>query len=533
MPNIGFWCSLGLLMLSLSTHGQMGQNLMIDTKALSLGHAVTADPVGVNNVHFNPAGLTTLKGRHFSLSFLNTMLNSEADFELDSEYESGGLVDSREDPVAGRTGKARAAAYVPGLGISPIDAPILSLPSTGISIEHQTSGLVFASSIYAPMAAGFARDNNDPGRYQGKKVAMQRLTYLSPTIAYQITPELSIGIGFLMSHQALSLEQDVRAPHMLMGVMEELQTAFGCEPQGGGVDPLNPFVALCGGLVGPFRDIGNIKMDLSESASPSYNFGLLWTPYEWLSLGVVYQSGAKSTLVGDFEFTYDREFYDHWRKLRSSIFGALGTEIFQLPQGVSRESGQVNLDFSFPQHVQFGIAWRPLDWFQLNLDAGWTDYSEWGEWVIEFDRPLDFLNAARFLSPEEVDAENNRLVFPLHYKSVWSFGLGMTFDVNDRWQIRMGYEPRETSIPDNRRSILAPLGFSNLYALGVGYRWSPYTHLDFAIAMMESKERVSSNDSEALNSDCFTCVANNPYPNMDVETRFSLYTLGVSFRTEF
>jgi long-subunit fatty acid transport protein len=524
-----------LLFSVISSNGwcQLGQNLMIDTKALSLGHAVTADPVGVNDVHFNPAGLATLNGRHFGLSMLNTILESDAQFQLADDYRSTGLVDASEDPVAGKTGHARAAAYVPGLGISPIDAPILSLPSAGIAIEHSQWPVVFASTVYAPMAAGFARDNDDPGRYQGKKVAMQRLTYLSPTVAYQLTPTLSMGVGFLISHQALALEQDVRSPHMLMGVMQELQAAFGCEAQGGGADPLNPFLALCGGLVGPYRDVGSIKMDLSESASPSYNIGLLWQPNDWLSLGMVYQSGAKSKLVGEFEFSYEREFYEYFRKLRSSVFGAIGSEILQLPAGASRETGQVSLDFHFPQHAQFGLSIRPLTWLKVNIDAGWTDYSEWDEWVIEFDRPLDFLKAARYLSPEEVDVDNSRLVFPLKYRSVWSYSLGVTVDVNDRWQVRFGYEPRETSIPDNRRSILAPLGFSNLYAFGIGYQWSPYTHFDFALSFMESKEQVNANESKALNDDCFTCAAHNPYPNMDVKTKLSLYTLGISFRTEF
>ncbi|GAA5557988.1 hypothetical protein Asch01_02737 [Acinetobacter schindleri] len=35
---------------------QLGTNLSVDLRSLSLGNAVTADPPGVNAVHFNPAG---------------------------------------------------------------------------------------------------------------------------------------------------------------------------------------------------------------------------------------------------------------------------------------------------------------------------------------------------------------------------------------------------------------------------------------------------------------------------------------------
>ena len=36
-------------------------------KARSLGHAVTADPPGIDSVHFNPAGLVQLNGRQMHL----------------------------------------------------------------------------------------------------------------------------------------------------------------------------------------------------------------------------------------------------------------------------------------------------------------------------------------------------------------------------------------------------------------------------------------------------------------------------------
>ena len=36
-------------------------------KALSLGHAVTADPPNIDSIHFNPAGLIRLKGRQMHL----------------------------------------------------------------------------------------------------------------------------------------------------------------------------------------------------------------------------------------------------------------------------------------------------------------------------------------------------------------------------------------------------------------------------------------------------------------------------------
>ena len=40
-----------------------------NAKALSLGHAITADPPGLDSIHYNPAGLAQLKDRqvHYKL----------------------------------------------------------------------------------------------------------------------------------------------------------------------------------------------------------------------------------------------------------------------------------------------------------------------------------------------------------------------------------------------------------------------------------------------------------------------------------
>ena len=44
------------------SYAMLAQNMSVDLRSLSLGNAVTADPPGINSIHFNPAGLTKIKG---------------------------------------------------------------------------------------------------------------------------------------------------------------------------------------------------------------------------------------------------------------------------------------------------------------------------------------------------------------------------------------------------------------------------------------------------------------------------------------
>jgi long-subunit fatty acid transport protein len=549
--NIAMYKRLALLTLGLvasSTQAQLATNLFLDTKAMSMGNAVTADPVGIMSIHFNPAGLTKLDGRQIQFSLQNIYLKVEYDFEVPDHYDGEGqLMDVNDDPVAGQSGEASAATYIPGVGIQPMDAlPILQLPSAGMSIKPEGSRFTFANAVYVPMAAGFAKADDDPGRYQAKKVAMQRFTYLSPSFGYQVNDEFSVGASFLFSHHALALEQDLRAPSILIAVADQLQDAFGCFNEDGtptGNDPLVPLVALCGGKIGPYEDVGTLKIDTQESLSPSFNVGFLWEPKEWFAWGATYQSGATAHLKGSYELEYTDDFAGFFQKLQSTIFGAIGGAIFQLPSGIKKETGLVSTEQTFPQRFQTGIKLKFLEDFQFNFDLGWTDFDKWDNLELQFDRPVSFLSSAKILAPGLVT--DTSLTQPLGFKSVWSKAFGFGYDLNSRVQLRLGYEPRETSIPKDARSVQAPLGFMEMYSVGMGYIWDKETVVDFSMSFMESQETIYadpqeendvgpySNSSNALNRNCLTCTVTNPYPSLDVRTKMTIGAVGITYRTKF
>lgn len=529
---------------------ELVQNLFIDTKAMSLGNAVTADPTGIMDIHFNPAGLTKLEGRQVQVQLQGVMLRSEASFALPNGYDDteSGLLPIHEDPVLNEgNSHADVAIYIPGYGLVGVPLPVLALPSAGISINPPGSKFTFANAVYAPMAAGFSKGDDDPGRYQAKTIALQRLTYLSPSFGYKVTDEFSVGAGLLFSHQAVALEQDIRAPNILVGVLEELQDAFGCfDPDTGeptGNDPLAPLLTLCGGNVGPYDDVGVLKINTTESLSPSFNLGLLWEPNGWFKFGVGYQSEATSQLKGDYDLEYTDEFADFFRNFRSSIIGAIGGAIFSLPTGNKRERGFVTTELTYPQHFQAGVAFQYFDVFHLNLDLGWTDYDKWDELYFEFDRDVSFLSTARTLSPDLVTSST--LKMPLNFKSVWNYKVGASWDLNSRIQLRAGLEPRKSSIPDDSRSLQAPIGFARLYSVGLGYQWDLDTVVDLSLSFMKSVQHIRAdpqnaenfddypNSSNSLNRNCLTCVVTNPYPGLDIDTKLTIGAAGISFRTKF
>ncbi len=552
-----------ILLIPGFAYAQLSQNLFIDTKAMSLGNAVTADPVGLMSIHFNPAGLTKLDGRQVQISFMNIMLGAEAEFSLPDHYKASeaGLLRIHEDKILGdcdpdlptgkgncsSSSKSTAAAFLPGIGIMPMHLPVLTLPSGGVSIQPPGSKFTFANAAYAPMAAGFAKDDDDPGRYQAKQVALQRFTYLSPSFGYKVNDKFSVGAAFLFSHQAVAVKQDARAPSVLIGVLQELQNAFGCfDPDTGkptGNDPLAPIVTLCGGKIGPYEDVGELTIITEESLSPSFNLGMLWEPTDWFALGVGYQSASTANLKGTYELNYSDDFAAFFAHFRASIVGAIASTMFSLPTGEKQEAGNISTKLTYPQHLQIGTKFRMFDRLQLNVDAGWTDFDKWDALTFQFDRHVNFLSAAKTTSPDIMT--DTSLSMPMNYESVWSWGFGLAYDLNSRTQLRLGYEPRETSIPNDARSVQAPLGFAELYSFGVGYQWDMDTVVDFSLSFMQSKEQIWAdpqsstdsgvypNSSSAINRNCLTCSVTSPYPGLDVSTKLTIGAMGFTFRTKF
>lgn len=515
---------------------QLTQNLTLHPKALALGNAVTADPPGIMAIHYNPAGLTKLDGRQLEVNLMNIYTDIDADFSAPEGYEIFGIDGLETDPMTGKQRDPVAnshshtnnvALYVPGFGILRAPPGPAVAPSAGISINPPGSKLTFGNMFYLPMAAGFYRDKDDPGRYMPQATALQRTTYLSPTVGYEINDKWAVGAGIHISHMGLAVDQYMRAPNMLLGVAETLQTAFNCET---GDEPLQPWLALCGGNIGPWDDIGVLSLNMQETVSPTYALGVMWEPTDWFSWGASYTSEADMNMKGTFEIQYTEDWSGFWQRLNGSVLGAISSAILSLPSGAPREAGNVSMDLTYPQHFQTGISVDVHPKLTVNVDVGWTDFKQWDSFDLRFDRNLEFLGAARILS---TNATQNTLSLPMGFTDQWNWGFGLEFHASDRLDLRAGVEIRDSVIPDDQRQILAPFGGANLYGVGMGYRWDRDTEIDLNLSYLHSIETIPANGSCNLNCDNITNIIYNPYAGLDVKTSLRAVLAGLSFRTKF
>lgn len=556
-------------MFSSTASAQLMQNLSLgNPKALSLGHAVTADPPGIDSIHFNPAGLAKIQGRQkqtkvlaATMAFTSKTGEQQNTQAVRDAYESFNDALLAQDPTATPVpfpvddqANLSATATQPML-ILPFagmkEVPVILAPFGGIAVEDPHHGWTFGTAVYTPLGMGFARDREgDPGSYQGYETALTRLTYFSPTIGLQLTDTLAVGVGINFSWQGFGTKTKFRAPDQTIIFLNRSDKALapllGGGNEDGGVET---------GILGAFDNIGDLEIEAEDPLSLGFNFGLLWEPTPWLSFGFLYQSETKADMEGDFKMSYEDAFLGTTVGLKASplslLLPALGGAEFNAQRV---EEGKIEVEMLQPQHISIGTSIQLLPNFKVNVDMKWIEYSKWDDLTLSFDQNVDFLNLAsvvNFIAKEgghltTDNADPNELRIPRGYEDVLSWALGVEYQWSDNLVLRMGYEPRGSAVPDDKVDFLFPIADANMYSFGFGYQIDSESRLDFALAYLvseydadlsvvtdENGKEIATNESSNANSITPGDVVYNPYAYLPIEGKTEAYIFTISYDEKF
>ncbi|PCJ45459.1 MAG: hypothetical protein COA99_04860, partial [Moraxellaceae bacterium] len=369
---------LTLLIVVISTlfaataNAQLLQNITIgNPKALGLAHAVTADPPGIDSIHYNPAGLAKIKGRQRMIKLFGAHMLIEGEIgphtipdqidanpnddvpaltadEMRTSYcnvifsshpkcadqtFANANWDNRigtDEGVAGeKSSTSTPLVMLPFLGIT--DVPFLLAPVGGIAIEDPSSGWTFATAAYTTQVIGFSRESSD------------RETVLSSVLDDSGQPSfgtdglpvtVDLGIGKRVNGDPGELQgQDVAvtrityfSPSIGVQINDEfaIGVSLGFSWQGVGIvtdfrAPLNTLAFLAdaetipviGELISvhnPYDYVGELTMEMSDALSLSFNIGALWEPTDWLAFGIVFQNESTADLEGDYKMKNTERF---------------------------------------------------------------------------------------------------------------------------------------------------------------------------------------------------------------------------------
>ena len=531
LKKVNLFLGTGLLAFAMGTQAALVENLTLaNPKALALGNAVTADPPGIDSIHFNPAGLVRVQGREGLFKLAAAYFNFKVEFgnyhpDAQEQIEIWGRGET--DPVVNSVSETDdIMVKVPFMdGRTEWPLPFIVVPTGGAAFRPEGKGYTIGTAAFAPIAAGYVRGDDDPGRFMGKEMALTRITYFSPTIGFKLTEEWSFGVGVHFSYQGISAYTDLRVSHPALGIVNTLLGEL--EEQ---TDCLGGSFGFCGYSVSPFEKSVTLEVDVETPVSVIGVFGGLWEPTPWFTWGFVYHTETTNRMKGSYEMTYSED----WQNVFSSVSTELGpvAALIGLPTGLARQSGDARIDLKSPAHFATGISVQVLPDWKVNIDAKWTDWEVWEGLNIEFDKPQEFGAVASLLAPRY--ATRDTLIIPRHYESVWNFAFGVEHQYNDQLALRFGWEPRNSSIPADKQDVLLPIGDADLLTMGVGYMWEKDFQIDLAFGYFRSKADIPAGSSTNANSmDIANNILYNPYAGMDLKTESTAYLFESSFTWQF
>ena len=212
-------------------------------------------------------------------------------------------------------------------------------------------------------------------------------------------------------------------------------------------------------------NLGMLGLD-STAVGYGYNFGVLWKPVSAVSFGASYRSEIKLDFEGDANFL---------NLGNSSALPPPYNALF--PANGSTTRSRVSADYTLPDNLILGLAWKPSNRWTLEFDAertGWSSYKELKP-TYESSAPI----YANVLSRPV--AKN--------WKDVWAYRVGGQYAVHDDLDLRAGYSYEVNPIPDSTLGGELPDSNRHYFSLGTGMHNS-FAAVDLAYTYLLFEDRT-------------------------------------------
>lgn len=392
-----------------------------ESSAAAMGMAYAGAAANLSDPAFmtyNPATLAGVAGTDFAISLVEIIPHSDAVYTT-----------------------ATNAAGTPATGSLAPSNFIADAPIPSFSLRHRLNDdFAVGLSVSAPYGLKTVYPAGWAGRYHALKT--QAITVnIAPGIAWQVTPELSLGASL------------------------NVQYARGVLTSAVDVGTLGVLNGIPGSVPGAFDATARIS---AISWDTGFTLGGIWQPSPDLSLGLSYKSAIHHTLAGPLTFTLDPA------GLGAGIRAATG--LFTDTRGSAK--------FVTPDMLLFGIRKQLDDDFALMFELDWTNWSRFKNLTILAQNPAQ---------PPDLSQAN--------WKSSFFVSLGGEVRLADVWKLRGGVGYDESPIPDATRSPRIPDANRTWLAAGVEYRLSPGTAINLSYGHLFNDDMpIALNNTQAGNA---------------------------------
>jgi long-chain fatty acid transport protein len=382
-------------------------------------------------IYFSPAGLAGLTGTHISAGV--TLIGAQGSFTDD-------FLGTRSD----------------------LKNPLIPVPN--IYVTHAFSPKVTAGiGLYAPYGLETKWDSvNFPGRFLGYNTNIRSI-YIQPTIGYQVSPKLKLGIGVAYIASHLKLRQ--RADLSTQLVPPTLAALFPA--------PLPPGATFAMLGVPTGTDFADATLDANGSGF-AVNFGAIWQVNDRLSIGGHWLTRKQIKYDGTAAFVPEST-HLFLPQAIGPLPAGYPIDALLVPEfasGGPLSNGPVSTAINMPPQGSLGFAYKMNDQWSFMADY---QYVVWG-WFNDVD--INFANAG---TPD----------ISLHpaNKDTHGFRFGTEYQYNSKVQLRGGYLHHSAASPAQFVTPLLPEGARNEFSIGAGIALTPHWHADLAYQYIKQNDR--------------------------------------------
>lgn len=371
---------------------------IIENSGAGTGNAyagISAIGTDTSTAYFNPAAMTEIDGRKFSVT--GHLVN------VNATYTDKG---SSTNPLLGG-GDITGSGY---------DDSINALIPNLYYIAPLSSDMVFGLAINAPFGLETDYEKDWTGRYGALNSALMSVN-INPSLAWSISDELSLGAGISAQYLHANLSNAIDSGAVCLGTA-----------------PNNAIRAECvkAGLTAANPEHDGFAEVSGDNWAVGFNVGMLYKISEDTRIGASYRSGINQKLEGKATFDMDPTLQAFLTSAGSTAF----------------TNTDVVAEAELPATLSVSAFHQLDDKIQLLADVTWTQWSSFEELRVQFDNPAQ---------PDSVTSENwedvMRYSVGMNYKhnDIWTFRTGVALDI----EAIPDTAHRTARIPGNDRTWLS------------------------------------------------------------------------------
>lgn len=355
--------------------------------------------------YFNPAGLTRIVDSQIVLSGIVI----QGDFKLEA------------DAATASFGRAMG----PG---SAHPGKVVAVPTMHLA-KRINDRWMFGFNVTTPFGLVTRYDEESIARYNATNSELITVD-LSPSLAYQVLPCLSLGAGFDAMYANATLSARL-----------------------GNGNALGETV-----LEGYQRNHAN-------GWGYGFHMGMLWEPLDTTRVGLSYRSAVNLHAEGDSE--------------------NLLPTLFAPPAGPNNQYiiSKVQSRITVPETATVSLYHAFTPQIAILGDVAWTNWSRFTTLRLHFQNPLPLasqLNPSSSVIRDSDTAEN--------FEDTWRFALGLTYTYDDCWLFRVGAALDQSPVKDEFRTARLPDSDRYWLTVGAAYTLTNNTRIDFGYAHIFFKD---------------------------------------------